>query len=184
MPTLVSLNKKWIPISRPINTILVPDGDEKELPEGTELMVVHHQGGDYTLRSRLGRLYRVEGIDGDALGLEAAPAAGIEFKGPLSLDIIHDILRTCYDPEIPVNLLDMGLIYDASFKQEDDKYDIDITMTLTAPGCGMGQVLVNDVQKKLARLGMVRNVNVNLVFDPAWNPSMMTEAARLQAGLM
>jgi probable FeS assembly SUF system protein SufT len=99
-------------------------------------------------------------------------------------DLAWEQMRACYDPEIPINIVDLGLVYECKVQpNEDATRDIGVTMTLTAPGCGMGEVLVQDVRDKLTAIPTVRNVNVELTFDPPWNQSMMSEAARLQTGM-
>jgi probable FeS assembly SUF system protein SufT len=142
-------------------------------------------GGSYTVTADRGRMYRVDAGDADALGLapsvatQASPASGTGF----SEQMVWDQLRTVYDPEIPVNLVDLGLIYSCAITPLDaGKHRIEVKMSITAPGCGMGNVLKADVENKLARLPTVSDVHVEVVFDPPWNPGRMSEVAKLQLG--
>jgi probable FeS assembly SUF system protein SufT len=134
-------------------------------------------------------MFRIDGKDADALGLEpiarpATTAAGVHSKEELEKEIWNQ-MRTCYDPEIPVNIVDLGLIYDCQLTPlGDNSYKAEVKMTLTAPGCGMGPVLQQDVQNKLLSLEGIDDVNVELVWEPQWNQGMMSEAAKLQLGLM
>jgi probable FeS assembly SUF system protein SufT len=137
-----------------------------------------------------GQMLRVDAKNADALGISqeeiaAAVATGEPTGGPLE-DRVWAILRTIFDPEIPVNIVELGLVYDCTVGEDEDdgKRDVRIKMTLTAPACGMGPVLVEDVRRKLEAMGDVRHADIELVFDPPWNPDMMTEAARLQLGFM
>jgi probable FeS assembly SUF system protein SufT len=132
----------------------------------------------------------VDGRNADALGLEPAAAAGPAVVKPQTREEVEQqvwaALKTCYDPEIPVNIVDLGLVYDCQVTPVPDTgtYKVDVKMTLTAPGCGMGPVIQQDAQHKILALENVDEVNVELVWDPPWNQAMMTEAARLELGLM
>jgi probable FeS assembly SUF system protein SufT len=138
-------------------------------------------GGSYTVMTDQGYMGRIDAKDADALGLteENAPDAAGEF----SENLVWDQLRTIYDPEIPVNVVDLGLIYDCKFVPVAEGNQIEIKMTMTAPGCGMADVLKSDVERRLTGLPSVTGVHVEVVFDPPWNPTRMSEAARLQLGL-
>ena len=141
-------------------------------------------------------MFRIESEDADALGLEptikpSTPAAGAAVAGPATPETVEkqvwDQLRTCYDPEIPVNIVDLGLIYDckiAPIPASNNLYKVEVKMTLTAPGCGMGPVLQQDVENKLMSIEAVDDVAVELVWEPQWNQGMLTDAAKLQLGLM
>jgi len=138
-----------------------------------------------------GNMFRIDGRDADALGFEtAAHSAGSTARGSRTLEQLEQEvwsqLKTCYDPEIPVNIVDLGLIYDCHLQPVGDRstYVATVKMTLTAPGCGMGPMLAQDVQNKLLMIEEMEEANVELVWDPPWNQGMMTEAARLQLGLM
>ena len=127
-------------------------------------------------------LYRIEGTDADALGL-SGPAAEAHTPPTFSEQMVWDQLKTVYDPEIPVNIVDLGLIYSCAIADDEQGgKKIDVAMSLTAPGCGMSDVLKADVEKKLARLPEVKEVRVEVVFDPPWSPARMSEAAKLQLG--
>jgi probable FeS assembly SUF system protein SufT len=136
-------------------------------------------------------MFRIADKDADALGIEVpvAPVATAVLAGPVTQEQLEkqvwEALKTCYDPEIPVNVVDLGLIYDCHLTPiGTDNFKADVKMTLTAPGCGMGPVLAQDVQNKLISLEPIDEANVELVWDPPWNQGMMTEAAKLQLGLM
>jgi probable FeS assembly SUF system protein SufT len=175
---------------RDIEALQIPDGTRVVLDEGTPVRITQALGGSYTVMTDFGQMLRIDAAYADALGVdrdEAPPpaeAAGAA-EGPLE-DRVWSLLRTIFDPEIPVNIVELGLVYDCavSSDEEDGKRDVQIKMTLTAPACGMGPVLVEDVRRKLEALGDVRHADIELVFDPPWNPDMMSEAARLQLGFM
>ena len=175
-----------VTLSRETDVVEVPSGINNKLPAGTIVRVMQNLGSTYTVYSDYGLMYRIDAKDADALGLAGAPAVA---EGPpgsesFSEKMVWDQLRTVYDPEIPVNIADLGLIYSCQIKPLDQgAHRIDIAMTLTAPGCGMGNVLKSDVETKLAKLPTVREVHVELVLDPPWGPALMSEAAKLQLGL-
>ena len=125
---------------------------------------------------------RVDAKDADALGFAAAGGAGAA-PAEFSEKLVWDLLRTVYDPEIPVNVVDLGLIYECKIEPVEDGNQIGIRMTMTAPGCGMADVLKMDIERRLASLPTVKRLNVEVVFEPPWNPTRMSEAARLQLGL-
>jgi probable FeS assembly SUF system protein SufT len=134
-----------------------------------------------------GNLFRIAGADGDAIGKEPLQPPELP-KGATDEDVnrvVWDQLRTCFDPEIPINIVDLGLVYECTITPNDDgTRDAAVKLTLTAPGCGMGEILVADIRDKLKLIPTIRNADVELVFDPPWNQSMMSEAARLQTGMM
>ncbi len=174
-------------IKREVTGVLIPYGSEIELMPGTEVLVTQALGGSFTLNVN-GNLVRIEGKDADAIGREPIKSPVELFKPTgeeVSEDLLWEQLKTCYDPEIPVNIVDLGLIYElAKTKQSDGSYHIGIQMTLTAPGCGMGPVIAAEVEKKILEVPNVSKVDVVLVFDPAWNSEMMTDEARLELGLL
>lgn len=181
---------KWFDTTREVKAVQVPDGNVVTLAAATDVTMVHALGGDFAIRDRLGVVYRVDAADADALG-KTAKVAAVNFEGPFQESWVLEQLHRCYDPEIPVNLVEMGLIYAHGVEptgQTTDEgtpaYRVSITMTLTAPGCGMGQVMVDDVTRRLRQIPGVVEVNVELTFDPPWDASRMSEAARLQAGLV
>ena len=181
-----------VTLTRDVDATRIPSGEKGFIPKGTEVTITQVLGGTYTVQF-IGGLARIEGKDADALGktpeVAPAPAATPAPAGPVTKESLSaqvwTQLRTCYDPEIPVNIADLGLIYNCDLTELGvNSYKADVKMTLTAPGCGMGPVLVQDVQNKLLCLEGIDDVNVELVWDPPWNQGMMTEAARLQLGLM
>lgn len=174
-----------IRLERDCAAIIVPAGDEVTLPAGTVGYITQSLGGSFTVFVE-GNLFRIDGVDADALGKEPLPRP--ELPANATDDdfaaLVWSQLETCYDPEIPVNIADLGLIYRCDIEKLDDgQRRIEVDMTLTAPGCGMGDILVADVQNKLGLIPTVSAVDVELVFDPPWNQSMMTEAARLEVGM-
>jgi len=157
------------------------------LPKDSPVRITQSLGNTYTLWTDYG-LARVDGKDADALGLEPVTkptVATAAADGPLDEKLVWDAMKTCYDPEIPVNIVDLGLVYDCAITTAPEGGSaVEIKMTLTAPGCGMGPMIAGDVEKKVWELPGVKDVKVHLVWDPPWNQSMMTEAAKLQLGLM
>jgi len=175
-----------ITLSRETDVVEVPSGINNKLPAGTVVRVMQNLGTTYTVYSDYGLMYRVDAKDADALGLSNTPAQpeATAENEPFSEKMVWDQLKTVFDPEIPVNIADLGLIYSCQIKPLDQgAHRIDIEMTLTAPGCGMGNVLKSDVETKLAKLPTVREVHVEVVLDPPWGPARMSEAAKLQLGL-
>lgn len=172
-----------VSLSRDCNAIGIPSGVSRVLPAGTSVRVMQFLGSSYTVTSPLG-MFRIDVKDADAMGLTPAVPPPVErVDGAFSEKLVWDQLKTVYDPEIPVNIADLGLIYSCVITPLNSTgYKIDIKMSMTAPGCGMGNVLKADVESKLLRLPEVREVNVEIVFDPPWNIDRMSEAARLQLG--
>ena len=180
-------------LRRDCDAIQIPNGNQVTARAGTEVSIMHAFGDTYTVRTAAGYLLRIDAVDADALGEEAttpAPAeAAATASGPVEEAALWTVLRTVYDPEIPSNIVDLGLIYRVEVQpvlatEPAGGADVSVTMTLTAPGCGMGQVLQDDVQRKLARHPGVRSVQLELVFDPPWDQTMMSESARLTLGMM
>jgi len=174
-------------LTRDVEAAVVPVGTRVTLKQGETAYITQSLGGSHTVVVN-GNMFRIEGKDADALGF-AAPANPAAATGPVTREGLEkqvwEALKTCYDPEIPVNIVDLGLIYDCHLTSVgENSFKADVKMTLTAPGCGMGPMLAQDVQNKLLALDPVDEANVELVWDPPWNQSMMTEAAKLQLGLM
>jgi probable FeS assembly SUF system protein SufT len=174
---------------RDVEASVVPIGTKVTLQKGETAHITQSLGGSHTVVVN-GNMFRIEGRDADALGLEVVQRkTGLGF-GPVTQEQLEkeiwNQLRSCFDPEIPVNIVDLGLIYDCHVEPlaAANSYKVDVKMTLTAPGCGMGPVLQQDVQNKLISLELVDDVNVELVWEPQWNQGMMTEAAKLQLGLL
>ncbi|MGA9028498.1 MAG: putative Fe-S cluster assembly protein SufT [Steroidobacteraceae bacterium] len=173
-------------VQREIKAVAIPAGVEVSLRIGSVGYITQALGGSFTVYIE-GNLFRIAGSDADAIGKTRASAPEVppgaseeEFKS-----IVWQQLKTCYDPEIPVNIVDLGLIYECDVRRNDDATrTVEIKMTLTAPGCGMGEVLVQDVRDKIRVVPTVAQANVELVFDPPWNHTMMSDEARLQTGMM
>ncbi len=159
----------------------VPDGTPVTIPKDTFVTITQALGGNYTL-SFQGQMVRVDGLDAAAIGKEPEqlnfPDPG---NGQIDESQVWDALKTVFDPEIPVDLVNLGLIYALDIDQQ--RGHVGISMTLTAPGCGMGPVLVGDVEYRVGRVPNVRDVDVELVFDPPWNRDMMSEEAQLETGM-
>jgi probable FeS assembly SUF system protein SufT len=183
------MNSEPKTLTRDVEAAVVPVGTKVTLQKGEQAYITQSLGGSYTVVVN-GNMFRIADKDADALGLEvqtqpaAAPASG-----PVTQELLEkqvwEALKTCYDPEIPVNIVDLGLIYDCHLTRAgENNFKADVKMTLTAPGCGMGPTLAQDVQNKLLNLEPIDEANVELVWDPPWNQGMMTEAAKLQLGLM
>ena len=174
-----------VTISRDVKAIIIPVGEELTLREGTTGFITQALGGSFTVYVE-GNLFRIAGADADALGKEPVPTPEVP-ENATDQDIeavIWEQLRTCYDPEIPVNIVDLGLIYRCEVKPlGNGQRNVEVDMTLTAPGCGMGDILVHDVRSKLEIIPTVKRAAVELVFDPPWRQDMMSEAARLQTGM-
>jgi probable FeS assembly SUF system protein SufT len=175
-----------VTLTRDVDAIIVPAGLAVKLREGQQGFITQALGGSFTIYVE-GNLFRIAGRDADALGKEAADVP--QLPPNASDDDVRELawtqMKACYDPEIPINIVDLGLVYSCDVRTEDggDRI-IDVKMTLTAPGCGMGDVLVQDVRDKVEIIPTVKRADVELVFDPPWNQSMMSEAARLQTGMM
>lgn len=172
-------------VNREVRAVIVPAGVEVKLKPGQAGYVTQALGGSFTVYID-GNLFRIAGEDADAIGKE--PAQAPELPPEATEDdvrrIVWDQLRTCFDPEIPINIVDLGLVYECEVTADAaGSRSVDIKMTLTAPGCGMGEVLVEDVKEKVKRIPTVAAVQVELTFDPPWNQGMMSEAARLQTGM-
>ena len=172
--------------TRDVDAVIVPAGVNVKLREGQQGYITQALGGSFTVYVE-GNLFRIAGKDADALGKE--PDAVPELPPNASDDDVRHLaweqMKGCYDPEIPINIVDLGLVYDCDVKSEEDgSRVVFVTMTLTAPGCGMGDVLVADVREKVEIIPTVKRADVELLFDPPWNQSMMSEAARLQTGMM
>jgi probable FeS assembly SUF system protein SufT len=175
---------EYIQLKRETPAIAIPSGTASILPAGTGVSVMQFLGTSWTVSSAHG-MFRIDGRDADALGLQppAAAAAANGEPAQFSEKLVWDQLKTIFDPEIPVNIADLGLIYNCDIKPlEHGGNRIEIKMSMTAPGCGMGNVLKMDVESKLAKLPGVREVDVEIVFEPPWGPARMSEAAKLQLG--
>lgn len=175
-----------VKLSRDIVAVRVPMGDKFSLPAGTECRITQALGGSFTVFIE-GHLFRVDGADADALGQHVAefPSLPTGADDAAVEQLVMAQLRSCYDPEIPIDIVELGLIYECRVDPgPEGGRRVYVKMTLTAPGCGMGEFLVADVREKLLKIPTVEAAEVELTFDPPWNQSMMSEAARLQAGLI
>jgi len=178
-----------IKLTRPVQVTAIPSGEQGMLPPDAEVRITQSLGGAYTVMTNHGYMYRVDVKDADALGITPDPnkekaAQQTAPAGEFSEQNVWQQLKTVFDPEIPVNVVDLGLIYGCDISPlEDGGKKIDVKMTMTAPGCGMGNVLKADVESKLSGLPGVKQVQVEVVFDPPWTPVRMSEAARLQLGI-
>ena len=172
-----------IELNRACEAIEIPSGIKRILQSGTRVRISQFLGTGYTVMSDMGCMFRIDGKDADALGLTPPPEALKAAEGTFNNQMVWDQLKTVYDPEIPVNIVDLGLIYSCKITdQEQGGKKIDIKMSMTAPGCGMGNVLKADVENKMSRLPEVKQVDVEVVFEPPWHPGLMSEAAKLQLG--
>ena len=181
-------NNEIVLLRRDCAAVLIPAGTPITLPAGQQVTITQSLGGSYTCYVE-GSLVRIDGKDADALGKTPAQDAindgEAEHGGPVDERLIWDQLATCYDPEIPINIVELGLIYDCTVTALPEGGNrVDIKMTLTAPGCGMGTILQQDVANKVKSVPNVTEANVEIVFEPPWDQSRMSEAAKLQAGLL
>ena len=179
-------NNEPVTLIRDVKAIIIPVGESLTLKEGTEGFITQALGGSFTIYVE-GNLFRVSGVDADALGKDPVPPPAIP-DNATDQDIeavIWDQLKTCYDPEIPVDIVNLGLVYRCEVTPlGNGERSVSVDMTLTAPGCGMGDVIVQDAREKIAIIPTVSDVTVELVFDPPRNVGMMSEEARLQTGMM
>jgi probable FeS assembly SUF system protein SufT len=180
---------KPVTLERDCEAVLIPVGTPLELPEGTVVLVTQALGGSYTVNVN-GNLARIAAKDADALGFEIEDSVDetiekeVTGDGSVDEDLVWDQMRTCYDPEIPINIVELGLIYECDITPLGaDGNQVDIVMTLTAAGCGMGDFLAEDVRAKIYTIPNVTKVNVYVIFEPPWSQEMMSEAARLETGM-
>ena len=176
-----STSSESIRLLRDVDAYMVPSGDEVKLLAGNLVRITQALGGNYTVIMN-GNMVQIRAENADALGieieeeLEAKPSGDIEKQ-------IWDQLKTCYDPEIPVDIVELGLIYDLSMEDGNSGKRVKIKMTLTAPGCGMGPVIADEVDRKVNGLDGIEDVSVELVWEPMWTRDMMSEAAQLELGM-
>lgn len=182
---MYSRSSEPVKFERDCDVVMVPQGEQVTLPAGSVGYITQALGGSFTVFVE-GNLFRVAGNDADAIGKE--PPEPLELPEGATDDDVEVMawqqMRTCFDPEIPFNIVDLGLVYACEIARDTDgQRTIAVKMTLTAPGCGMGDILVQDVRDKLERIPTVHEADVELVFDPPWNQGMMSEAARLETGM-
>jgi probable FeS assembly SUF system protein SufT len=178
-----------VEISRDVEVVMIPQGVTTTLQAGTPAVITQSLGDSYTLQvPTFGGLYRLAGKDADAIGKAAARSDGVpgaDLDAPVTEDLVYAQLRNVYDPEIPVNIVELGLIYDLAIEPlPDGGSRVGVKMTLTAPGCGMGDVIAHDAKMRIESLPGVREADVQVVFDPPWNQQMMSEAAKLELGML
>jgi probable FeS assembly SUF system protein SufT len=170
-------------MQRDCEAVLIPAGTKITLQAGVPVSIAQALGGSYTVLVH-GNMARIASADADALGKEVPVSTVTAEPGKLSEEQVLEVLRTCYDPEIPVNIVELGLVYDMQILPlQPEGCRVEVKMTLTAPGCGMGPVLQQDVESKLLALPGVKEAAVFLVWDPPWNRDMLSEAAKLQLGM-
>jgi probable FeS assembly SUF system protein SufT len=171
-------------LRRECRAVRIPEGTAALLSQGTRVRITQALGGSYTVATERGYLFRIGAEDADALGKTPGEIL-LETAGDSLEDRVWAVMRTCYDPEIPINIVDLGLIYSCEILDDgrDEGRRVEIKMTLTAPGCGMGPILAQEVKERVASLPGVEQADVEVVFDPPWDQNMMSEAARLDLGL-
>ena len=179
--------REEVTLTRNAEAVMIPSGEKVLVPEGARATITQSLGGSYTLITERGLMVRVSGREVEAIGkpVDSVPdvAPGEELAPEKLEEMVWDQLKTCYDPEIPVNIVDLGLVYLCELEEAGGAKNVKIKMTLTAPGCGMGPVLASDVKSKVESLPGVKQAEVEVVFDPMWDRSMMSEAAKLQLGM-
>jgi probable FeS assembly SUF system protein SufT len=185
------MGRAVVSTTRDVEVMQVPSGFRTALPAGTPLVVQQALGGQFTAMTATGGLVRVDGKDADALGPEYVEEArrfeaerAAAHTGPFDEEKVWEALRQVYDPEIPSNIVELGLVYLVQAEPAEGGHRVTVRMTLTAPACGIGPVLVEDVRRQVLGVPGVVDADVDLVFDPPWDPSRMSEAARLQLGFM
>ncbi len=171
-------------LTRDVPAIQIPSGDKIVLQEGDPVIITQSLGGSYTVATETG-LARIDAANADALGLEKPAEVETENSGPVDEEAIWEVLRTCYDPEIPVNIVDLGLVYDCTVLPQPDRgVSVSVKMTLTAPGCGMGPAIAADAESKILALDGVDDATVEVVWDPPWNQEMISEAGKMKLGMI
>ena len=179
-------------LSREVEAIQIPSGDTFKLPAGTKVIITQSLGGTYTVATDQG-LARISDKDSDALGIKEEitdqPAtekvnSGVDVKGEDYEAAVWEQLRTVFDPEIPVNIVDLGLVYDCQVVEEEGKKQASVKMTLTAPGCGMGPTIAADAENKIRQISEIEAANVELVWDPPWTQDMISEEGKMKLGMI
>jgi len=180
------LENEPVVVQRDVQAVIIPAGIEVKLRTGSAGYLTQALGSSFTVYIE-GNLFRIAGEDADAIGKEPPTRPALP-PGATDEDVrklVWEQLRSCFDPEIPINVVDLGLIYDCDVRPNDDgSRNVYVRMTLTAPGCGMGDFLAQDIKDRIEAVPTIREAQVEMVFDPPWNQSMMSEAARLETGLM
>jgi probable FeS assembly SUF system protein SufT len=181
--------REEVTFSRSAEAIMIPSGERVLVPQGAHATITQSLGGAFTLITDRGLMVRVAGSEVEAIGKEPQEQAAALTEAELTQEkveaLVWEQLKTCFDPEIPVNIVDLGLVYLCELQpHEGGGYDVKVKMTLTAPGCGMGPVIATDVKTKVESLPNVKQADIEVVFDPVWDRSMMSDAAKLQLGMM
>ncbi|MFQ5851116.1 MAG: putative Fe-S cluster assembly protein SufT [Candidatus Binatia bacterium] len=181
---------KPITLSRDCDATQIPSGNKFRLPAGSQVWITQSLGGGYTVTTDRGYMVRIAGRDADALGMEIAvplrPGTSTVAAGPADVEeLVWDQLRTCFDPEIPINIVDLGLVYHCRVTPlAEGGSKVEVRFTLTAPGCGMGEALKEDIRTKILSVQGIKDVDIELVWDPPWDQSMISGAAKLQLGML
>ena len=177
--------RKEATVSRDVPAREIPSGTPITLRTGDPVIITQSLGGSYTVMTPVGFLARIDGKDADAIGEPVVVEDAAADEGKTTEQRAWDQLKTCYDPEIPVNIVDLGLVYSCALSPRPEGGEkIDVKFTLTAPGCGMGDVLREDIKGKLLTVPGIQEADVQVVFDPPWSLQMMSDAAKLQLGMM
>jgi len=178
--------REEVVVTRDVEATAIPYGDKLTLSAGSPVIISQALGGSYTVVTMQGYMVRIDGKDADAIGKEVqAPPSAEELSSRSLKDLAWDQLRTCYDPEIPVNIVELGLVHSCDVEDRPEGGSrVAVRFTLTAPGCGMGDVLRQDIERKVLALPGVSEADVQVQLDPPWDQSRMSEAAKLQLGLM
>ena len=176
--------------SRDIPATIVPYGDQVTIPEGTRVTITHRLGGNFTV-TWSGGMAQINGVHADAIGEQSStaatrPSGDEDHEGPPDLEVLWTALRGVYDPEIPVNIVDLGLVYNLEVIPGEDEgdFDVRVDMTLTAPGCGMGPVIAQDAKMKIEGVAGVHEAHVDIVWDPPWHQDMISEVGKMELGLL
>jgi len=175
--------------TRDVNATIVPYGDEVIIPKDTVVTITHRLGGNFTVTWQ-GGMAQIRGRDADAIGEEVEvaeiPSGSASHEGPPAEDAVWDALRKVYDPEIPVNIVDLGLVYSMDVREDPKEklYYVAVNMTLTAPGCGMGPAIAQDAKYKIEQVPGVSEATVEIVWDPPWNQDMISEVGKMELGLL
>ena len=180
------MDTEKIILERNVKAFLIPSGDKVTLQKGEPVSITQALGGSYTVMLN-GNLFKLDGEDADAIGkkiVQPLDCPSASEKNEVNEQQVWDQLRTVYDPEIPINIVDLGLIYNCKLTKLKEGTKVDIQMTLTAPGCGMGPIITAEAKQKVQGIPGVTDVNVELVWEPLWNREMMSETALLQLGIL
>jgi probable FeS assembly SUF system protein SufT len=173
-----------VELTRDVEAVQIPAGHPLTLERGTEVYITQSLGGTYTVQAPVyGGLFRIAGRDADAIGKPVAAAPDAAAEGGDLEQMVWESLKTCYDPEIPVNIVDLGLVYDMRIAPEADGQRVDVKMTLTAQGCGMGASIAGDARMKILSLPGVTDATVEVVWDPPWNPQMISPEGKERLGM-